>query len=176
MTLSQNSELDYHDVYPWIRDQNEVDKQLDLTKYRKCGDPWKSKNFETFNNHIRALYSLKQVTELMLSKNICYDRIIFCRPDVKFTKSLNIDYFYQSDNNIILPNFHNYPINDRFAICSVENGKKYGLRFYDAFKYSLKKRLHSETFLNFILSKNKINICKRIIRFKRVRCDGKEID
>lgn len=173
-TIDNNYKLLNPDYYI-IDDQNEIDLKLDLKKYRTCGDPWlhhNSVNFSLLNNSIRALYSQKKLTELMLSQNINYDYVIFIRPDVLFYDDLKLDYFKIQKNEIILPNFGKYPINDRFCICTMNVSKMYGIRFDHAYTYSLNNKLHSETYLNYILKNNNIKKIEVNFRFSRIRSNG----
>jgi hypothetical protein len=158
-----------------IEDQDEVDRRLELSKYRRHGCPWRSPDFETLNNSIRALYSLKQVTELMLESGEEYDYVIFSRPDVFYLRPLMKEYFTLGRERIHLPHFAKFPINDRFAICKMDVARIYGLRFNEAFPYSLYKPLHSESYLSYILKKNDIVIYEIPIVFFRVRADGRMV-
>ena len=67
------------------------------------------------------------------------------------------DYFNLIDDNlIIIPNFAEHPINDRFAIGNPHVMQIYGERYTSAYKYSLENQLHTESFLNDYLIKNNI--------------------
>jgi hypothetical protein len=167
-----------------MEDQNVLDATLDLESYRTLGDPWKnlvsmdgkgqvSKNFDSLNNHIRALYSLNRVTEMALQKQ--YTAIIFSRPDVKFISPLNLKWLSVKEDAILLPDFHEFPINDRFAIASPKIAAIYGLRYAGAREYSLTKPLHSESYLHDCLHK-KCKISRIHFRFRRIRVPCTEID
>lgn len=160
-----------------IEDQDTVDQRLNLQAYRTHGDPWNSQ-FETFDNHIRALYSLYKVTQLYKKQISNYDFVIYLRPDVLFLNELDISWFNILDKPLVLtPDFHlDLPMNDRFAIARPNVGVVYGERFTTALAYSKLKPLHSETFLHTILTNAKIKIIDIAIRFRRVRATGKEID
>lgn len=77
-----------------------------------------------------------------------------------------------TDSVICTPDFHKNPINDRFAICNLNNYLVYGYVFEKLFDYSLKKELHSETFLNHILKNAKIKNKDINYIFARVRANG----
>lgn len=157
-----------------IEKQLEVDKRLNLAQYRKLGCPWNSPKCQTLDNHIRALYSLKQVTQMMLNRKIKYDYVIFCRPDLKIHSKFSLDYFKDlNDSTIALVNYAKFPVNDRFAICTPSVARLFGLRFDEAHAFSLVKPLHSESYLAHILGKYKINVKEISFRFQRVRATGK---
>jgi hypothetical protein len=160
-----------------IEDQETLDAQLNLQSYRTKGDPWApgSVNFSTLDNHIRALYSLSKVTQMALSKD--HNVIIFLRPDVLFLQPILPSWIHNlKPNTILLPDFHTFPVNDRFAIASRKTAETYGLRFSDALIYSQKARLHSETFLKACLVKEKVKIILIKLRFRRVRVPNIIVD
>ena len=149
--------------------QDIIDKSLDLIQYKTKSDPWQT-NYETFDNHIRALYSLYRVTQLYKEKD--YDYIIYLRPDVLYLNPINLLWLLNNDESINIPDFHSYPINDRFAICKKSTAIIYGERFTESLQYSINNNLHSETFLKYILDNANINIKTIPVRFRRVRATG----
>jgi len=160
-----------------IEDQHEVDKLIDLPSYRTMGDPWLtagSINFGTFNNHIRALYSLNKVTQAALKGN--YEKIIFVRPDVKFMNPIEPRWLQVKDGQIVMTDFHLVPINDRFAVTTPSSAKIFGQRFLKAKAYSLRNPLHSEQYLKYCLDKARIKILMAKFRFRRIRAPNSEID
>ena len=164
-------------TYVEVEDQNKIDRHLDLSSYRTKGDPWEvsgSIHFSTFDNHIRAIYSLHKVTEAALKGE--YDRIVFARPDVKFLNPINPNWLRIMENEIILPDFHKTPVNDRFAIASPASAKVFGQRFLEAKAFSLKYPLHSEEYLRYCLKKAKIRILEGKIRFRRIRLKNVETE
>lgn len=136
-------------------------------------DPWNN-NFTTFKNYILALYSLKRISDLFLHHHDTqqYDLVIFLRPDVLFTKPIDINWFKLINNNTILtPKFHTWNgINDRFAIMKPNNLLHYGYRF-DYLK--LKLPYTSEILLKHIINKNYIKNIHIDFIFKRIRANGK---
>jgi uncharacterized ubiquitin-like protein YukD len=153
--------------------QDELKEKLDFNKYRSNGDPW-SNSFISLDNLILGLYSLNQVTQLWKNSNKQYDYIMCLRPDVLYLQPLELSYFEQLNNtNIIIPNFHEYPINDRFAIGTPNVMLRYGERYNSAYDYSLSQKLHAEKYLNYILSKYSIKIVKINFKFQRIRANGK---
>ena len=159
-----------------IEDQDVVDAQLDLHKYRTHRDPWNS-NFKdsTFDNHIRSLYSLKQVTSLVGEG---YDAIMYCRPDVRYLHPLQRVWFEPArlTSCVQIPNFCKFPINDRFCLAAPHISRFFGTRFDDAYEFSKHRELHSESFLQHIFQKHGIRIHEISFNFRRVRATGVEID
>ena len=155
-----------------IEDEDLISNTLDLPKYRTLGDPWNT-NFNSLDNVILTLRSIYQVTTLWSNSGITYDAVIYLRPDVLYLKPLKIEYFNMiNDHNILLPNFGEFPINDRFAIGTPRVMQIYGERFINAYNYSLIHQLHAETYLNDVLKNNNINIVTIHFRFCRIRMDG----
>lgn len=158
-----------------IEDQDEVDKKLELKKYRVKGNPWpEDPTHTTLDNHIRAMWSLKQVTSLWAPKKKDYSYSIYLRPDVQFKTPLCIDWISKlHPSRICMPNFHLVNgCNDRFAIGSSSTMHIYGNRYDDAYEYSLSYLLHSETFLAYTLFKNSIYAEHIPIKFIRIRANG----
>jgi hypothetical protein len=158
-----------------IENQDVVDKMLELKTYRKKGDPWKNEcsiPFSTLDNHIRALWSLKQVTSLWNEKD--FDKVIYLRPDVHYSTTFNTDWLSMNGKNIVIPNFHiHYNCNDRFAIGNPSSMKIYGNRFDSAYYYSLHTQLHAERFLNAIMNSKGIYFNRVPFIFRRIRANGK---
>ena len=155
-----------------------ADLCIDLQEYRTMGDPWgASFSNTTFNNHIYSLYSLNEVTNLWRKSLNQYDFVIYARPDVSYLNPINVDWMTALNiDECLLPDFHRYPINDRFAILRAETAHIYGSRFVHALDYSKMHALHSEKFLYHILMSNNICMSDVRFRFRRVRATGIEID
>ncbi len=159
-----------------IDNQEDIKKTIDFAKYRSKGDPW-SNEYKSLDNLILGLYSLNQVTQLWKNSNKTYNYIIYLRPDVKFLTPLILSFFSNLNNtNIALPNYDQHPINDRFAIGTPNIMLSYGERYLHAYDYSLTNKLHAETYLKYILDKNKINIIKINFNFHRIRANGFNYD
>lgn len=161
-----------------IDEEADADEIIDLLKYRTQPDPWGSSFKDTtFDNHIHSLYSLKRVTSLWSNSDISYNAILYVRPDVRFLYPLQKEWF-DSDRLLYaqIPNFSKFPINDRFLLGGPAVAVAYGNRFDEAYEYSLRKSLHSEIFLHFILSKYKIPIKEIDFNFKRIRITGVDGD
>jgi hypothetical protein len=160
-----------------IEDQDIVDKTLNFKEYRSQGNPWEGdigNDFTTLDNHIRALYSLKRVTDLWSESGIEYDAILYCRPDVRYLEPIDPMWISCIPEKIILmPDFHlTEGCNDRFAIGKPDVMKVYGSRYTDALSFSRKNKLHSEKFLSSMLSMCYIKIQYIPFRFRRIRATG----
>jgi hypothetical protein len=165
--------------YSIVEDQDVVDRHLSLEAYRTKGDPWcwdtNAIPFATLDNHVRALWSLYQVTMCVEKSKEHYDYIVFLRPDVTYLQPLRTDYFLcATDYSIVIPDFHLFfGSNDRFAICTPGVAKLYGTRFKRALDYSKQKLLHAEGYLTHILKEANIHIQTIPFRFRRVRANGR---
>ena len=160
-----------------LEDQDSVDTHLNLQSYRTHGNPWANEDgngFQTLDNHIHALWSLQQVTQLWIPTQHIYDAILYIRPDVRFFTSLQPAWIQDlSKSTISIPKFHLIDgVNDRFALGHPSVMKLYGMRFYQAKEYSSVAPLHSERFLSWILNKHAIHITYIPIKFRRIRADG----
>ena len=181
--------------YYQTEDQSKIDFHIEEIRNR-----WihlKEKLFST--EHFKAiettpyqLYSLRQVTRLMLSKVPDPELVIFMRQDELFVEFPDISKLNIESNQIITPAFGNYywneriylgvptdktgkgGANDRFAICNNSNiAKIYGERYNLLLEYTKKHFPNPEGFLEYILYKNKIqNIKLKDIKFYLVRDKG----
>jgi len=163
-----------------VDNQDFIDKQIPFLNYRSKGNSW---NFEssqaeapwhTLDNHLRALWSLKQVTELWQLSKESYDWIVYLRPDVRFQSPFNVQWFDAlMDTAIGCPDFHLISgCNDRFAICRPPIAAIYGTRFDKALAYSHQNALHAETFLADTMKAAGCRFVHLPIRFVRIRADG----
>lgn len=157
-----------------IEEQEYVDANLDFENFRSKGDAWNNE-FQTLDNHIRALYSLSIVSQMWIGQGD-YDYIIYVRPDVRFKTPIKIDWLSGlSENEIIMPHFHRLPVNDRFAIAKPTAATIYGMRYLASQKFASKYPLHAETYLDFILKSNGIQEKTVSFPFNRVRVGGEEL-
>jgi hypothetical protein len=163
-----------------IHDQDEIDKTLYLETYRSRGDPWEddaktyNEAFGTLNNHIRALWSLKQVTRLWKGSGVTYDYVMYLRPDVKYRTRFNTAWLETlPQKTIYIPDFHIFHgSNDRWAVGRPQEMSLYGNRFDGALDYSRQKQLHAEGFLTEYMSGRGIALRQIPFRFQRVRANG----
>ena len=159
-----------------VENQDRVDLDLQLVKYRSQGNPWPEDDggFNTLDNHVRALWSLNQVTSLWTHSGIQYDAVIYLRPDVQYLRPLVVDWIRGiPEHTVCMPNFHLHTgCNDRFAIGKPSVMEIYGRRFKGALAYSYHAKLHSEQYLAHTLQNANIRIEYIPFRFKRVRANG----
>jgi hypothetical protein len=110
------------------------------------------------------------VTQLWKNSNTNYDIIISLRPDVLYINPIKItDLNKINDNIIVLSNFAEHPINDRFAMGNYDVMQIHGERFINAYNYSLSHPLEAEKYLIYILKNNNIKIIKIDFIFLRLR-------
>lgn len=146
------------------------DKGVRFEDYHTHQDFWKT-NFETANNVIKSLWSRQQVSRMVQSQG-GYDYVIFVRPDCKFYTPLSTRWFAR--DAIILPDFHRFPVNDRFMILPATHLRML-TSCYDRFlDYSKKYMVHSEIYLAYLLDETPIHKVHMPIRFNRIRADGRE--
>jgi len=157
-----------------IEDQDEVDKRLNLTAYRSRGDAWAGQGtpWQTFDNHIRSLYSLNTVTQMW--KKGSYDYVMYIRPDVKYLNPIDVRWF--QDQYLVMTDFGKCPVNDRFALGPPSKAAIFGERFAGALQYSKERPLHSEQYLDHALRINRISAIEVPFRFRRVRATGEECE
>lgn len=161
-----------------IDNQDIIINKLKLYKYYSQPDPW-STNYQTVNNFILAMYSKLKVIELIENEKINYDYVLFLRPDVRYLNKFDLNYFdYINDYTVCIPNFHLFSnFNDRFYLSTLKNGLIYGKLFYNMYNYSIKNKLHSETFHNYyIRDVYKFIIINIPVYFNRVRANGIELN
>ena len=181
--------------YYQTEDQSKIDFHIEEIRNRWIHLKEKlihTEHFKAIENTPYQLYSLRQVTKLMLSKIPNPELVIFMRQDELFVEFPDISKLNIQSNQIITPAFGNYywnerinlgvptdktgkgGVNDRFAICNNPKvAKIYGER-YDLFLEYVKKYFpNPEGFLENILYKNKIqNIKLKEIKFYLVRENG----
>ena len=161
-----------------LHKQEDVDQFLNIENYSKHGDPWEWENqpFVALKNHLRALYSLCSVTQLVETSGRNFDVVIFLRADVEYLSTINTGLLRHLDpNTIYVPDFHG-PLNDRFAVGKWPVQKLYGCRFWAAEHYAQQHKLHSESFLLSYLRTFKINTSNIPFYFRRVRANGAKAD
>jgi hypothetical protein len=142
------------------------------------GDAWDDQ-FKSLSNLVHQLHSINVVTKEVLSDEM--DIAIFCRPDLfyhdSFLSVLQAVVTRRFNTNIAYIPFWQWHggFNDRFSICVGEKAiRSYGCRIENLIQYmnSLKRPLHSESFLKYSLVSNKIDIGLMRARASRVRVHG----
>jgi hypothetical protein len=98
-------------------------------------------------------------------RNIRYQLMIRARSDSAFTRlpsTFERNGDFNPNNTIIVPDEHHYyGINDRFAIGPMDSMKYYMTRWYQL-PLCLAENVHPESFLAFVLYRNKINVTRDI--------------
>lgn len=179
-----NCKLDIHEYkllhcnYEIITDQDEFLKTIDFDKYKKNGDPWND-NFKSLKNLLCQLNSLNLVTGLWKNTNKKFDLIMYVRPDLQYNQLCINDLLTSLNEQCVLtPSFHMFGgLNDRIAIGPPEYMHIYGSRLLFADSYSTTKKLHSETFLKYIVTSNNFKHSPTFkLMGKRVRANGMIVD
>ena len=155
-----------------IQDERDVGGQenFQYTDYHTHPDSWET-DFETVNNVIKALWSKQQVSRMVEAAG-GHDYVMYVRPDCKFYTSLDVSWF--SKDTICIPNFHCFPVNDRFLIMPISQLGMMTRCFDNLLEYSKKYEVHSETYLALALHMQPIYKKKVPILFNRIRADGRE--
>lgn len=172
----KNIKLDFNEYkllnpdYFLINNQCEFDNTINIKNYLLKGDPWNDKNVSLFNL-LRQLNSLKIVTKMHEDKDYkCY---IYLRPDLKYLNNLDINLIKNlRDDTFYTPKWGKFGgLNDRLGFGSKNIMVEFGYRLDKALEYSKIKKLHSESFLKYIMEKYKINNIN--LKAHRVRANGK---
>lgn len=126
-------------------------------------------------NLVLALYSKNKIIQLFNNNNNSrenqYDYAIISRPDMEFTRPIDVAYFNQlNENNIIIPEQDSYEgCNDRFCIGKPSIISYYGTLYQKLLEYSKKKNIISEMYLLDMLNLRNIEIIKRNITYNMIR-------
>jgi len=155
-------------------DQSWLDHHLDYEQIQKYGDEWKD-DFASLKNLIRQLYSLNQVTEILLQAGQHFDLVIYSRPDLRFQSRVAIPRI--RPRTLYTPWFaKGGGLNDRFAMGDFETMAIYGRRYALMHQYCEEtgKPLHAERFLYWHGRRHRLrNADLMSIEFCRVRADGR---
>jgi hypothetical protein len=163
-----------------VEDQDMVDSFLDFERYF-LRPPEARLNWtrEMEVNHVRALYSLNQVTLLMekLHAKYPYNAVVFARPDVLFLRPILPEWIHAVANSpklMLTPSFNQTPINDKFAICKPDHALRIGKRLAELLDYlRTGKPFQSEFFLLHIILAMQAHVNLIPFPFRRIRADGK---
>ena len=163
--------------YVQIDDQDEIKRQIDISKYHTMPDPWES-NYICVDNFVCAMYSKKQLGLMVKNSGLEFDYIMYLRPDVKFINSFDVRYFsITKKQNVCTPNFHLFPkLNDRFCLLQTYNLELYSKLFDEMYEFSTIFPLHSEKFQYYVMTrKYKWSMRYIPIHFHRIRASGEEL-
>jgi hypothetical protein len=140
---------------------------------KKFGDAW-SDGFISLRNLIRQLYSLDQVTQLLLGAGRHFDVVIYSRADVRFEREVKIPKV--RSRTLYTPYFgRNRGLNDRFALGSMEAMTAYGQRYKRIYEYCQEtgQSLHAEKFLKWsALKAGLADVSLTSTEFRRIRAHG----
>lgn len=138
------------------------------------GDAWKDQ-YVSFTNFLCQLNSLQIVTSMWKSDDHSFDLIMYLRPDLLYNE-LVIDDLYMSIRQqcIFTPNYHQCTgLNDRIAIGPPQLMVYYGNRFQDLLEYAKNRKVHSESFLKYIVQKHNLHHQSLLqLKGKRIRANG----
>tara|TARA_A100001015_G_scaffold310178_1_gene411046 strand:+ start:384 stop:1229 length:846 start_codon:yes stop_codon:yes gene_type:complete len=156
--------------------QNDFDKTYNWEKNSIYG--LVRDNYNLYQNAIRQIYSVDQVTKMWQEKNINYDYYIYVRPDLLYAKELDLDLILETMNKDILltPKWHKWGgLNDRIYMSNKNIIKNFGNRIKHVDEYVSKNKIkyHPEKFMKYIAIKFKIKTLDIDLIGKRVRSNGK---
>ena len=119
---------------------------------------------------LKQLWGLKRVYDIYKNSNMKHDLVVRCRPDMLFTK--NIDILNDYDFDVLLPKFDNWwGYNDRFAILKNDVAEKYFNQLDRLDEYIENKGVfHQESILKWNLSDLNTKRCD--VTFDILRKDG----
>lgn len=161
-----------------IENLEEVRDGIPLQEYRTHPDPWNT-NYVSVDNFVLASRSRERVMRLVKEtsdrERSTYDYFVFIRPDCRYLTDLSRNMLEAAgDSIIVVPDFHLFPMNDRFAICTPVSLEAYGGAYQDLLAYSRCRPCHAEQFLTHRLRERGISTINVRFRFNRVRADGRE--
>ena len=163
-----------HCDYFKIDNQDDFDKNININDYLIKGDPWPNNPKISLMNLLRQLNSLKQVNLLSNSKKINYTYYLYLRPDLKYLNKFDCNIIKNCKNNeFYTPIWGKFGgLNDRMGFGTKEIMNIFANRINEAILYSKTHRLHSETFLKYIMNKYIIKDIK--LKANRIRANGNE--
>jgi hypothetical protein len=126
-------------------------------------------------NMCLALYSKKQITNVLNEHKDRYDYAMVVRPDSLFKEKINMQYFNElTSTNIIIPMGNTFTgVNDRFCLATTDIALYYGTLFDELKEYSRKKSITSERYLMDKLNEKGITIMPKRIVFDTLRITTK---
>ena len=155
--------------------QSEFDKNFNWKNSIKFG--YLENNYNSHQNAIRQLFSVKQVTKMWENKDINYDYYIYLRPDLLYINKLNIEKIFDTllySNFLGTPFWHKWGgLNDRIYMGCEKIMSIIGNRFDYLEEYINEKKIyHPETYFKYIVLKNNIKYIDINLRGKRTRSNG----
>jgi hypothetical protein len=147
-----------------------------MAEMQARGDIW-GDEFASFRNLVHQLHSLKRAT--LLAEEFQPDIVVFARPDLLYHDSMadHLDMLARAHRQFVLvPDWSQwFGLNDRFALAKGGEGiAAYGKRADRMGEYCARgKRLHSERFLKYALSEQRVRMVH--LRASRVRSNGLQV-
>lgn len=157
-------------------DQNKFDKNFDWNKSIKY--KFIENNYNTHQNAIRQLYSVKKVTQMWENNNVKYDYYLYLRPDLIYINKLDVKFILNNliNNNCLgTPYWHKWSgLNDRIYMGNKNIISIFGNRLDYLENYINERKIyyHPEIFMKYIAEKNKIKIIDINLKGNRVRSNG----
>ena len=152
--------------------------ESDVNNALNYGEPWPENPRISLRNLFLCLRSLKLVTSLWKDKKDKYKYVIYLRPDIRFTNTLDLlsNVRHLHGQSLYTPNFQLYNgYNDRFAYGTPEAMIIYGERldYVSTYFEKHKRALHAETYLSIYLHDMNVKVHLSSIRFQRIRADNR---
>ena len=159
--------------YIKIDNQKNFDKSININQYLIKGDPWPENPKVSLLNLIRQLNSLNKVASL-IKPNINYLYYLYLRPDLKYLNELNIKIIKNyKDNEFYTPLWGKFGgLNDRLGLGNKKVMSQFANRIQKTIKFSKSNKLHSETFLKYVMKEFIIKDIK--MKANRIRANGVE--
>lgn len=159
--------------------QKDFDKTIDWEKYSKNGIM--PSGFDCYQNSIRQLFSVNEVTNLWEKSSKNYDYYLYLRPDLIILNKLDVEQILKYINKDVLltPYWGKWGgLNDRIYFGNKHVIKCVGNRFInlDEYNNTINSWFHPESFLKFIVHKQNINIVNINLKGSRVRSNGEVKD
>lgn len=157
--------------------QEHFDKKFNWAKFSKYG--YQENNYNTFQNSLRQLHSIKKVTEMWQNSKIDYDYFVYLRPDLEYTNKLDVKQIevYHNKNFLLTPKWarHRGGLNDRIYMGPRNIIKHFGLRldYIMDIMNEKKQRYHPEQFMKYVSQKFSIKTKDISFYGRRVRSDGR---
>jgi hypothetical protein len=144
-----------------------------LEEIKRFGDAW-GDGFVSLGNLLRQLYSLNEVTSLLMESGIIFDLVVYSRVDIRFEREVVIPAV--QPGRIYTPYFgRNGGLNDRFALGDMATMVRYGQRYSLVNDYCREtgQPLHSEKFLKWCVKKHCLrDAVLTSTEFRRIRANG----
>lgn len=161
--FSETIQEDFNRGFPW-------------KDYGKYG--YQENNYNTFQNSLRQLYSVKKVTEMWKQSTITYDYFIYLRPDLEYTNKLDLKTIeeYHDKKILLTPEWGKYlgGLNDRIYMGPEEVIVRFGFRLDYVLDIinSKKIKYHPELFMKLVSEKFSIKTKDIDLRGRRIRANG----